>query len=31
MQINSLKIKMLMLERDLNIGDLAELMQSSRQ
>lgn len=31
MQINSLKIKMLMLEKDLNIGDLAELMQSSRQ
>lgn len=31
MQINSLKIKMLMLERDLNIGELAELMNSSRQ
>lgn len=31
MEINSIKIKMLMLEKDMNIGDLAELMKSSRQ
>lgn len=31
MKINSVKIKMLMLERDLNIGELAKLMKSSRQ
>lgn len=31
MKIDSLKIKMLMLEKDLNIGELADLMKSSRQ
>lgn len=30
-KIDSLKIRILMLEKDLNIGELAELMQSSRQ
>lgn len=30
-KIDSLKIRILMLEKNLNIGDLAELMKSSRQ
>lgn len=30
-KIDSLKIRILMLEKGLNIGDLAELMKSSRQ
>ena len=31
MKINSLKIKMLMLEKGFNIGSLAEKMNASRQ
>ncbi|WP_311482235.1 helix-turn-helix transcriptional regulator [uncultured Anaerococcus sp.] len=31
MKIDSIKIKMLMLEKDINISELADLMKSSRQ